>query len=68
MIGQGLQRCVEAALEWRADDVRGEKSLLDDSTRLRSFLEGAAGDQEVVDIYKAVCTYRGGEGLRRLLT
>jgi hypothetical protein len=49
MIGQGLQRCVEAALEWRADDARGEKRLLDDSARLRSFLEGA-GDQDVVDI------------------
>ena len=44
MIGQGLQRCVESALEWRADDARGEKRLLDDSARLISFLEGAAGD------------------------
>ena len=50
MIGQGLQRCVEAAFEWRADDARDEKRLLDDSERLRSFLEGAVGDQEVVFI------------------
>ena len=50
MIGQGLRRCVEAALEWRADDARGEERLLDDSARLRSFLEGTAGDQEVVDL------------------
>ncbi len=50
MIGQGLQRCVEAALEWRTDYARGEKRLLDDSARLRSFLEGVADDQEVVDI------------------
>jgi hypothetical protein len=56
MIGQGLQRCVEAALEWRTDDARGEKRLLDDSARLRSFLEGAAGDQEVVDIKQCAHT------------
>jgi hypothetical protein len=56
LIGQGLQRCVEAALEWRADDARGEKRLLDDSARLRSVLEGAAGDQEVVDIKQCAHT------------
>jgi hypothetical protein len=50
MIGQGLQRCVEATLEWRTDDARGEKRLLDDSERLRSYLEETADDQEVVDI------------------
>ena len=64
MIGQGLQRCVEAALEWRTDYARGEKRLLDDSARLRSFLEGAAGDQEVVDIQQrahAVAAKRCGD-------
>ena len=58
MIGQGLRRCVEAALEWRADDARGEKRLLDDSVirYLRNFLEGASGDQEVIDIKQGAHT------------
>jgi hypothetical protein len=56
MIGQGLQRCVEAALEWRTDDARGEKRLLDDSVHLRSVLEGASDDQEVVDIKQCAHT------------
>jgi len=54
MIGQGLRRCVEEDLEWHVDDAPGEGRLLDDSERLRSFLEGDAGDQEVVDINQGV--------------
>ena len=45
MVGQGLHGSVEAALEWRTDDPRGEKCILDDLSRSCSFLEGAAGDQ-----------------------
>jgi hypothetical protein len=50
MIGQGLQRCVEAALEWRSDYTRGEERVLYYLSRPCSFLEGGAGDQQVVDV------------------
>ena len=66
MVGQGLGRSIEAALEWRKDYARGEKRLLDDLARLRSFLEGAAGDQGVVDIQQsahAVAAKRCGDYL-----
>ena len=30
MVGQGLRGSIEAALEWRTDDARGEERVLDD--------------------------------------
>ena len=30
MVGQGLRESIEAALEWRTDDDRGEERVLDD--------------------------------------
>ena len=56
MVGQCLRWRIETALEWRANDARDEERVLDDLARLRSFLEGAAGDQEVVDIKQGAHT------------
>jgi hypothetical protein len=39
----------------RTDDVRGEKSVLDDLSCPCCFLEGGAGDQKIVDIKQ--CTH-----------
>ena len=49
MVGQGLRGSIETALEWRTDDVRGEERVLDVSSPC-CFVEGAAVDQQIVDI------------------
>ncbi len=50
MVGQGLCGSIEAAFEWSTDDARGEESVLDDLSSPCCFVEGAADDQQIVDI------------------
>ncbi len=50
MVGQGLGRSIEAALEWSVDYVRAEERVLYYLSHPGSFLEGGAGDQQVVDV------------------
>jgi hypothetical protein len=66
MVGQGLGRSIEAALEWLADYARDEERVLYYLSRPSSFLEGGAGDQQVVDIQQCAhavaaksCYYNG---------
>ena len=66
MVGQGLGRSIEAALEWRTDYARGEERVLYNLSRPLRFLEGGAGDQQVVDIQQRAhavaaesCYYNG---------
>ena len=50
MVGQSLCHRIEAALEWSTDDTRSEKRVLDDLSSPCCFLEGAAGNQQIVEI------------------
>jgi hypothetical protein len=54
MVGQGVRGSIEAALEWLTDDASSEERVLDDLSSPCCFVQGAADDQQIVDIKQRV--------------